>query len=384
MALLINFLLTTGMLICIFIIFALSKKLKNATHNKILISIFIVFLFTILNFYSDINQLSSLYLFSFLIVDMIGFLIGPLLLIYVQLLHQSNKRQIKQHIKHFIPLFIYFIFIAVPSFYLVYTGQFLFSYQSLFQEHNFLLHFQAIYLLVYCWLALRKLNNYQKLTKQHYSDLSNKNLNWIRFLFIGMIATVSLDVLITAYEVITGNFFMEAEHVITLFMVSMVLYLGYYGYSQSSILLPEYLFEQSTTTLAQSKTTTITHHLSNASENEIEILKQQLLTLLEKEKAYLNEDLTLRTLASQLSTTEKKLSALLNHYLNTNFYDFVNGYRVEAVCEKLVNKDFSHYTVLAIAYDCGFKSKSSFNRIFKKATNLSPSAYKKQFSSSKA
>jgi AraC-like DNA-binding protein len=210
-------------------------------------------------------------------------------------------------------------------------------------------------------------------------------VKWIRFLLLGLMITVSLDIVITIYELLDGTYFAEAEHVITLFMVSMILYLGYYGYLQSTILLPQYLFETTPTnnnttvhTIEKHTTTEVIHHLSNASEDEIEALKQKLLDLLEKEKIHLDEDLTLGSLAKALSTTEKKLSALLNHYLNISFYDFINGYRVNAAIEKLTHQDYGHFTILAIAYDSGFKSKSSFNRIFKKTTGLSPSAYKKQ------
>jgi AraC-like DNA-binding protein len=85
----------------------------------------------------------------------------------------------------------------------------------------------------------------------------------------------------------------------------------------------------------------------------------------------------LNKLAKHIPTTDKKLSLLLNQYMNTTFYDFVNAYRVQSVKEKLASVDFDNLTLLGIAYESGFKSKTSFNRIFKKETGFSPSEYKK-------
>jgi len=95
------------------------------------------------------------------------------------------------------------------------------------------------------------------------------------------------------------------------------------------------------------------------------------------EKAYLDENLTLSKLAELIPTTDKKLSTFLNQHLNITFYDMINAYRVESVKEKLLSNNYNNLTLLGIAYESGFNSKSSFNRIFKKETGLSPSEYKK-------
>ena len=117
--------------------------------------------------------------------------------------------------------------------------------------------------------------------------------------------------------------------------------------------------------------------LANVSDEELDKLKVKLNQILEHEKRYLDEDLTLTTLAQQLDTTDKKLSTLLNQYINTNFYDLINSYRIEAVKEKMSLTAFDGLTLLGIAYESGFKSKTSFNRIFKKETGKSPSEFKK-------
>lgn len=123
-------------------------------------------------------------------------------------------------------------------------------------------------------------------------------------------------------------------------------------------------------------------HVSVPSEildqNEAQRLEKLLVYNMQEERPYLNEDLTLRDLADLLPTTQKKLSMLLNQHLKTNFYDYINKYRVAAFMAELKEERNEQYSIVGIASDCGFKSKSSFYRIFKKETGISPGEYKKQ------
>ena len=94
-----------------------------------------------------------------------------------------------------------------------------------------------------------------------------------------------------------------------------------------------------------------------------------------KEKPYLNGKLTLKEVADSLDISENHLSQVINGQLHVNFFDFINEYRVELVKAKMNDPDYNHYTLLGVAMDCGFNSKSSFNAIFKKMTGLTPTEY---------
>jgi AraC-like DNA-binding protein len=98
---------------------------------------------------------------------------------------------------------------------------------------------------------------------------------------------------------------------------------------------------------------------------------------MQDEKPYLNAELTIQDLSSALNISKHHLTQVLNHSIGKNFFNFINEYRIEAVKKKIEDKKFAHLTLLAIAYDCGFNSKSSFNNIFKQYTGLTPSEYKK-------
>lgn len=100
--------------------------------------------------------------------------------------------------------------------------------------------------------------------------------------------------------------------------------------------------------------------------------KLKILHLVEQEKAYQDAELSLVQMAKQLKTNPTILSKVINQGFGKNFNDFVNHYRIEAVKEKLQAGEQKTQTLLGIAYDCGFNSKATFNRAFKKATGASP------------
>ncbi|MDF2193231.1 helix-turn-helix domain-containing protein [Paraflavitalea sp. CAU 1676] len=109
-------------------------------------------------------------------------------------------------------------------------------------------------------------------------------------------------------------------------------------------------------------------------------LLQELLTYMEKDKPYLEPELTIYALADALGSNRHHLSQVINERLGFSFFDFVNRYRVKAVQEKLADPGARHMSIMGIAYDCGFNSKATFNASFKKMTGTTPSAYLKSLS----
>ena len=95
-------------------------------------------------------------------------------------------------------------------------------------------------------------------------------------------------------------------------------------------------------------------------------MKSALLSTMDREQPWKNKELTLADLAERLSTTPHKLSEVLNSQLEQTFYDFVNGYRVRYVQNRIGDEAVKHLKILALALDAGFASKSTFNDVFKK------------------
>lgn len=114
----------------------------------------------------------------------------------------------------------------------------------------------------------------------------------------------------------------------------------------------------------------------NLSHQEITTLSENLRELMASRKPYLDPTLTLAKLARQLEVKSKDLTVVLNHGLQKNFYDFLNEYRIQTAKEKLRDPANDNFTILAIAYDSGFNSKSSFNAVFKKHVSMTPKEFK--------
>jgi AraC-like DNA-binding protein len=92
-------------------------------------------------------------------------------------------------------------------------------------------------------------------------------------------------------------------------------------------------------------------------------------------KPYLEPKLSLVTLAEYLDISPNHLSQVINQYEGKNFYDFVNHHRVEEFKERAQNPKNMNFSLLAIAFDSGFNSKSSFNEVFKKNVGKTPTQY---------
>jgi len=103
----------------------------------------------------------------------------------------------------------------------------------------------------------------------------------------------------------------------------------------------------------------------------IDCLKQAMV----KDKLYLNPNLSLSQLAYHINIPPYYLSMIFK-FLNTNFYDYINSYRVKEVIEKLSDEKNDKYNIVALAFESGFNSKASFQRIFKNHTGMTPTEYK--------
>ena len=105
---------------------------------------------------------------------------------------------------------------------------------------------------------------------------------------------------------------------------------------------------------------------------------KQLISFVENNKPYLDHDLTIHELSSLTGIQRHHITQVLNEKHKRNFFTFINEYRTKEVIEKFSDPKFNHYTIIAIAFDAGFNSKTTFNSIFKSQTGLTPSQYREQ------
>ena len=113
-------------------------------------------------------------------------------------------------------------------------------------------------------------------------------------------------------------------------------------------------------------------------EKEWSVLLEKLKWLMTKDKVFLNPDLNLELLSDYLGISEKQCSYILNKGMNMNFNQYVNNFRINAFKEKIQEGQNNTFTLTSIAYECGFNSKSTFNRVFKSICGLTPSEFVKK------
>ena len=113
-------------------------------------------------------------------------------------------------------------------------------------------------------------------------------------------------------------------------------------------------------------------------EKEADLLKEKLIRYFEKEKPFLDPQLNLNALGSKLELHPNKLSYLINDKLQANFNEYVNNYRLNYFKKIAINPRFNHLTLLALAYDSGFNSKTVFNSFFKTKEGVTPSVWLKK------
>lgn len=220
--------------------------------------------------------------------------------------------------------------------------------------------------------------SYRRYIAANFSTTEHISFNWLRnFLLAYLVAQVVWYFFMFIESFNTGEM-NYVNYWYSYFAWGLVVYyLGIAGYQQRQEAIVPLQFEGETETHSEKAKETVSS-LADEEEEILTIFYQQLETYLEQEKPYLLPNLSLRQLAKNMNESATQISNVINQKAGTNFNDYINQWRVNAVKEKIVSDDFNHLSLLGIAFDCGFSSKATFNRAFKKTTGLSPSAYRKE------
>lgn len=236
---------------------------------------------------------------------------------------------------------------------------------------------------VYVLLSLWRLSRHTKNISHSFSYTEQINLNWLKYV-IGGLGFVFVTVIVS--NVLVRFPFLSVtmhEHIIYLAITAAVFFMGYFGIKQQAIYNsePGPPVDQNRVTRVKRKKKTSQYKHSGLKQAEAERHAKDLQDYFSREKPYLNGKLSLNEVAQHLNISVNHLSQVINEQMGMTFFDFVNSYRVEEVKSILSKPDSKNFTLLGIAYDSGFNSKSSFNSIFKKFTGQTPSQYAAKLSS---
>lgn len=242
----------------------------------------------------------------------------------------------------------------------------------------------------YFVMTYRLYQSYKKWTFNEFSDPDRMSFTWLRnFLVFNLMLTLIniANFIVVHLSPEKGNAFYALMWWGYLMDTLLMYYLSISGYMQARVktirfdatpLLPlsqAITLGQTTATPPETQNETLPKNKNLLSEADLAEWKNKILAFFDEQKPYLNPELTLSELADNLHTNSSVLSQVINNGFEKNFNDFVNHYRVADFKQKAKSPEYQHLTLLAIAFDCGFNSKATFNRAFKKITGQNPSDF---------
>lgn len=312
------------------------------------------------------------------------FLFGPLVFLYAITAADRSRRLTRRDALHFVP-FVAAVLVGLPTY--LATGAEKLAFYSGLQRGEIPLQVQIMNPLklvsgvAYATITIVVLLRHRNRVKASYSSTERVNLQWLLWLgaasgFVWLLAVV-FDLL----ELSGVGLGQRADDTVSLAVAIMVYGIGYMGLRQPEIFryeTAEYPVPQLPAKEepdAAALPTAPRYERSGLTERQADRLKDALISVMDRERPWQDSDLTLADLANRLSTTPHKLSEVLNAQLGQSFYDFVNGYRVREVQRRIAAGEAKQVKLLTLALDAGFASKSTFNLVFKKHTNQTPSDY---------
>ncbi len=312
----------------------------------------------------------------------LNYLVFPLLFLYIKYLVRKYKRFNRIDLLHFTPFLLSIL--VYMDFYLQSAEDKLILLQSI-EGYYYTVDLigeevMVVQGIVYSILAILLLKRYRREIQHHQSNTDKVLIvgsfyGIIILLISWIIGAIAVNLAIFNIEVSVDLFIF-----VYLLIVIIIYWISYYAIKSPEIFKLDrrelYPSTDDILTIEKSDDDTTTETKPNIwSDKEIEAMNNNLVNYIEKNRPYQEPNLSLQDLSTQLNMSRHHLSALINQKQKKNFYEFINTYRIEEVKNLIVDPENKDQKIMSLAYDAGFNSKASFNRIFKQFTNMTPSQY---------
>jgi len=370
-----EYILIIGTFEAIFLLLLLLGKKHKSLPDYLLGVIFVLYAISIGSVYLELQNLKDNPAYSAItnISWLFLFLHGPALWFYIKSLSDPEFRFKPLYLLHFIPFIFFSVFQYFNFINLTVPEKILFLENDLFKE---LISYKITVLAIgvstisYNSWALNLIRRRRDKLMQQYSKIEDIDLGWLNALTIAALISYSVNVALFTLDLI----FHFATYKYLMFLTNSfatvyVLFLGYFGIRQGNI------FIDSVGVTRKSDGKPASNETPSPAINTDDAFIRTLILNMEEKQPYLDPDITISGLSKLLNVKVEYLSEVLNSRLNQNFFDFINKYRIEEFKIQSILKANSHLSIMGIAYNCGFNSKASFYRAFKKFEGISPSAY---------
>ncbi len=301
--------------------------------------------------------------------------IGPLLYLYVLALTRNSFEWKHTYLLHFIPFALTIVFLTPIyvmgtedkiHFFLIHIDSHSVVYMNFVRISIFLIVLQVYF---YILVILKIIRCHEKKIKQAFSDIDMINLSWIRFFirafFIACTAVFCIVIISQIFGLRNEVRFVPA-----------IVALAFYGIAYRVLRQPPIIIGAASDPIGRKNEGGYIKPPLPDDENKMYLKK--LYHIMEEEKPHLNPEITIHQLSEKMKTPVYIVSRLINETIGLNFYQFINGYRVEEVKKRMYGDTGKLHTILEIALDAGFNSKATFNAVFKQTTGITPSQFRKK------
>lgn len=365
-------LLSIGFSITGFTLFLLLRKREHKLVHKFALAILTLWFLRFVLFYLkaevDLTNIPWLYFID----QNLFFLDGVFLYWFSKSLNKKKFRFVKES-THLIP-FVIAVLLTTCLFFTYTSTQLNEIYQTVesqIKSQSYTPPIEEIIFIVavliqnvvYLFFGYKKISQYNQYILSNYSTIDKVKIKWLPKFFTIWLLLLVLPLIIYFINYISP--------IIDLKLIQPIVLLSL---TTAAVYFSVHIINQYYANFTLTKTK-IKVNLQEVNQEELKMHYLKLQELMNAEKLYLNEDLTLGILSEQMDLNPAKLSTVIKTQTNGNFYDYINGFRIERIKEELITSDEQ---IIIIAYSNGFSSKSTFNKVFKTITGQSPSQFRKQ------
>lgn len=316
------------------------------------------------------------------------FLLPPVLYFYFKnLLDKSFQFSTKDYI-HFIPATIYLIYsIAIFITDKVFLNEYYFYADGKDKDFSYWYQIAGLFSLIYYLIeSLKTYYKYKTITYNVVSFADSVMFKWAKRFLIAFLLLIAIRIVFFIVNPEWDEFGKKFWYYVCFSIL--FYYMSISGYTNSILSVTS--FKDSPVNSDAELKFEIDNNIETElpltspdnekleEKNEIPDLdtwKEKIENLMVVDKMYENPELVISDLSKILGTHSKKVSQVINQGFNMNFNDFVNHYRINAFLQKVQEGEHNIQTFLSLAFECGFNSKSTYNRAFKRATSLNPKEY---------
>ena len=321
-----------------------------------------------------------------------GLYLGPFLYFYVKTITNFNYSLSRKDLYHFIPGTLYLAWAIIT----VVVDKFFVGDYYLMNGHtdpdfdSWYSYLWLISLIIYLVLSIRHYLQYTRFIPYEVSFAESAKFKWLRNFLYAFVLLASGSIVVSVISLFIDLEYLGSWYYYFFFGL-IVYYIAINGYNINKVPLKRLRFEPQLlldylnppARLLQAPVTEdasfeVIEDVKQKDAAEVKLLndwRQKIETLITKDKLYQQPELTLSDLAKKLGTNTSLLSRVINQSFSLNFNDYINRYRVEDVVEKMQDPAYANQTLLSLAFDAGFNSKSTFNRAFLKFKRSSPKDY---------